>query len=56
MKKVWNNKIRRYERKFSEPIWKLAKDLKKTDYILIVKNKKEYSVSDSMAYFWGRYA
>lgn len=37
---VWNNKTRSYTRVFSEPVWKQADSLKRTDYMGIPINKK----------------
>lgn len=37
---VWNNKTRSYARVFSEPVWKQADSLKRTDYMGIPINKK----------------
>lgn len=37
---VWNNKTRSYTRVFSEPVWKQAVSLKRTDYMGIPINKK----------------
>lgn len=37
---VWNNKTRSYTRVFSEPVWKQADSLKRTDYVGIPINKK----------------
>jgi len=56
MSRKWNNHKRVYDRIFSEPKWKTAKELTTLDYALIVRNKTEYSTVDPLAYFWGRYA
>lgn len=37
---VWNNKTRSYTRVFSEPVWKQADSLKRTDYMGIPINKR----------------
>lgn len=38
---VWNNKTRSYTRVFSEPVWKQADSLKRTDYMGIPINKNQ---------------
>lgn len=37
-KKVWNNKLRKYENKFDNPLWKKAKDLTMNDFYGMVIN------------------
>lgn len=58
MKKVWNRKLRRYERQFSEPKWKEVKDLKNNDFVGInipIKEENIYGLDEEICWLLGRY-
>jgi len=58
-KKVWDNSKRKYDKVFSEPYWKNAGDLKKSDFITIPKVKDSqnylYDLTDEELFVIGRY-
>lgn len=58
MKRVWNNKLRRNERQFSEPKWKEVKDLKNSDFVGInipTKEENVYGLDEETCWLLGRY-
>ena len=53
MKRVWNNSIRKMERKFDSPEWVLAKDLSKEYYVGVAINQKsELPNWEGMTFAW----
>lgn len=58
MSRGWDNEKRRNYRKFSEPFWKKAIDLKKGDFVgvnILNKNENTYNLTEEDAYIIGRY-
>lgn len=58
MKRVWNNKLKRDERQFSEPKWKEVKDLKNNDFVGInipTKEENIYNLDEEVCWLLGRY-
>ena len=53
MKKVWNNSVRRNERKFDSPKWVSAKNLNKEYYVGVAINQKsELPNWDGLTFIW----